>query len=1748
MRRLVLSLSVAVCLFAGPVLAQQKSYVREDLASSVVRLEESIRKGFSTLLQGRTGPQLRQEAAQTLPRDARRAYTVYALAIAADAGSGAAWLGLSKAALEMEPRDGNERYRLREQAAGAAYKAYQLAQTRPEEAAALAQVAAAAERGEQWRVALDAYRNALERQDMADVRRTYQELRAKRGFRVNPDEPYKVDSDAASPRVCVQFTEALQRGKVDFAPFVAVSGASNIAVTGEDRQLCVDGLKHGERYTVMVRQGLPSEVGENLLKTADFEIYVRDRSPQVRFTGRNYVLPRVGQEGIPVVSVNTKTVNVTIARIGDRSLLPTVRGEGFMGQIDASLARKIARETGFRVWSGTLDVTPEQNREVTTAFPILDAVKTLEPGVYVMTASAEDKKRASSGEDEDSYETLATQWFIVSDLGLTAVSARDGVHVFARSLASAKAVAGLSVKLVAKNNEVLAEVRTDSAGHAVFDPGLARGTDGVAPGMVVASDGKGDYGFLDLQQAAFDLTDRGVKGRAAPGALDAFVFAERGVYRSGETVQLTTLLRDSAGKAVSGLPLTLVVQRPDGVEYKRVRVEDQGLGGRATSLALLSGAARGSWRVKLYADPKGAPIGETAFMVEDYVPERLALDLKPGEASLKAGQPAEIAVAADYLYGAPGAGLEVSGEVAVKLADKGTVPGHADYQFGLDDEPFENASQEIEDKGTTDARGKVTMIVPLPEANAPRALEARITLRVGESGGRAVERSVTLPIQPSGPVLAIRKLFKDEALSEGAMAEFDLLALAPEGRRLSRPNVVWTLSRVERRYQWFFKDGSWAFEAIKSTRKVQDGRISLAGETAGRIAVPVDYGQYRLEARDEGGGILPVSLSFSVGWSGEGTAATPDMLETQIDKARYGAGETMTIRLGPKFAGTATVLIAGDTVSETRLIEVGREGASLTLPVKAEWGSGAYVVALAHRPLDQAARRMPGRSLGLAWFGIDGEGRKIDVAVGTPERVRPRGPLDIPLTLTGLKAGEEAFVTVAAVDVGILNLTRYQLPDVTGHVFGQKQLSAELRDLYGYLIDGMQGTRGAIRAGGDAAAAKLDGAPPTQEPLARYSGVVKVGADGKATVSFDLPAFNGTARVMVAAWSASGVGQAQKDVIVRDPVVVAGTLPRFLNIGDQSRIHLQIDNLEGKAGQYTLDLDVHGPVVVAAEATRRVVTLQPGGKTALTIPVKAGGIGTAKLDLRMTGPEVDVSQSFNLTVLPGTAEIFHRTVRSLDAKQAVTLTSDLLGEFMPGTGMLSVAVSTFGGFDVPALLASLDRYPYGCTEQTVSRAMPLLYLSRLSRAGADTLAVPGDLNATIQTAIDKVLTRQTASGGFGLWSADGAEDMWLDAFVADFLTRAREQKFVVPQKAFDITLDRMRNLVANTSDVKDGGSDLAYAAYVLARNGRPVMNDLKYLADTKLDDFTTPLARAQLAAALALLGDRGRAGSVFTSAAGQLQAAKAEMISRADYGSKLRDGAGLLALAAEANAGREVIQRAAAIVSDARGATRFTSTQENTWMVLAAQALVSDAEGVSLSLNGQAHRGPLYRSYLARRLDGAPLMITNTGEAPVQLVVSASGHPLAQEPALASGFALERTMHKLDGTKIDGTSFRQNDRMVVVLKVTEPEAKFGRLLLVDLLPAGLEIDNPALVESGALSGFDWLKREVEPATTEFRDDRFVAAFNRSGSGKATYSVAYVVRAVAPGEYVQPPAVIEDMYRPERFGRTGYRTITVAPAR
>ena len=649
-----------------------------------------------------------------------------------------------------------------------------------------------------------------------------------------------------------------------------------------------------------------------------------------------------------------------------------------------------------------------------------------------------------------------------------------------------------------------------------------------------------------------------------PAGLDAFVYTERGVYRSGETVQVTTLLRDGQGIAALNVPLTLVVERPDGVEYRRSVVPDQGVGGRALAVTLVSTAPTGTWRVRAFADPKRPPVGEATFMVEDYVPDRLEFELASNAKGMSRKSPAEITVDGRYLYGAPAGKLELEGEVVVSPATER--PGFARYQFGLADEDVETVRQPLDNLPDTDENGKARLALTLEKQPATtRPLEAQVIVRMAEPGGRAVERKLTLPVIPDGPMIGVKPLFSGRSLGEGENAAFDVVLASPDGTSLAGNGLRYELLKIETKYQWYRRDGAWDFEPTKSTKRVADGQLDVAADKPGRVSVPVQWGRYRLEvsSADRNGPVT--SIDFDAGWYAEASADTPDLLEIALDKPEYVAGDNMTVAVTARTAGKVTLNVIGDRLVSTVTQDVTAGTARLRVPVGNDWGSGAYVVATLRRPLDARAERMPGRAIGVQWFSINRKARTLALEMPLPDLLRPNSALRIPVKVGGLAPGEEARIVVAAVDVGILNLTNYKPPAPDDYYLGQRRLTADIRDLYGQLIDGMQGARGQIRTGGDAGGGELQGSPPTQKPLALYSGIVAVKPDGTAEVLFDIPDFAGTARVMAVAWSKDKVGRAVGDLTIRDPVVLTATLPRFLLSGDRGTMHLDLDNVAGQA-------------------------------------------------------------------------------------------------------------------------------------------------------------------------------------------------------------------------------------------------------------------------------------------------------------------------------------------------------------------------------------------------------------------------------------------------------------------------------------------------------------------------------------------------------------------------------------------------------
>ena len=1555
----------------------------------------------------------------------------------------------------------------------------------------------------------------------------------------------EIDTSKAQAEACLVFTHDLDAsGKTHYEDYLAIDPQTRIAVRVTGSRLCMAGLVFNATYSVELKTGLPSARGEKLDSPETVAVELRDRPPLVRFSG-GILLPRENADGVPVTTVNIAKLKLKILRVGDRLLAKLETGVLDQTALYSYDATQIENEQSSIVWTGEMDVASAKNDAATTLIPFRQAVKNQAPGAYLIIATDAAKAQTS---DFD-YSSMAAQWVIDSDIGLTSFKGGEGVNsngltVFARAFSNVRPLSGIKLTLIARNNNILASVETDGSGRADFDPGFFRASGGDEPVAVMAYGAKGDFTFLDLRRPVFDLTDRGVGGRAAPGPVDAFVYTERGVYRPGEMIDAVAMLRDASGHAISSAPLTLVATRPDGVEFRRLTVPaaSLSLGAWHWPVQLTRTAPQGRWQIAAYIDPKAPPVGRVAFDVADFVPQRLKLTLTPQQKLLVPGTDIAVRIESRFLYGAAASGLGGEGDARITKNDD-PFPAFPGFKFGRDNEPFDDAQVKFT-VPMTDAAGLTTATASLgdlPDVSLP--LKAEIALSIYEPGGRATTDNLTLPIRTRDVWLGLRPDFDGGSVNENAKAGFTAIALDGEGRRIARKAVHYEWVREETYYSWYQKDGEWKYEANLRTRIVSGGTIDIAQANPSALAENLPWGQYRLTLTDAGSG-ASTSIGFWSGWAGASAGDRPDRVAVIADKQAYKPGETAHIKIAPQSDGQALVIVAGEKLYSSRLVSVPAGGTSIDVDVSGDWGAGAYVLVTHYRPLNAAETHAPVRSVGLVWLGVDQSARTLTANLGGPQKMVPRTTLSVPVSVTGLSSGEEAYVAIAAVDEGILQLTDYKSPAPADYYFGKRRLGVGMRDDYGRLIQVEKGPLGVMRSGGDGFGGRTLAVVPTIT-VAMFSGPVKL-VDGKATISFAVPDFNGEVRLMAVVWSKDKVGSAARPVTVRDAVVGEVVLPRFLAPGDVSSAALNLNNVEGAAGNYTATLTGSGAVSIPGIVAQTTITraLKVGERALLPVPLQGNVEGIGTVSLALTGPNgFSVKRSWQIEVRPSQLPISREDVAAIAPGASWTPTADIASDVTPSTAALSIAVSNTKSYaDVVSQLRWLDKYPLGCLEQTTSRAMPLLLFNDLARQAG--LPQDAGLRVRIQDAVDRVLDMQNDGGGFGLWGPGGEAETWLSAFAMDFLYQAKARKFVVPDEGLTRGARFLQKLAAMDSE---DDAMRAYSFYVLSREGLANLSDLRYFSDVRTGMMSNAIAPALIGAALNAAGDKARANAGFQRARQIAVTANPVAYRTGEYGSLLRDVAGATALAAEAG-------QADIIPALLRRADGFnmrlsdTTTQEKAWMLRAAYELGKARAPLTIDVNGAraaVNNGAVRVTPSLADL-GKGLAIHNAGSAPVWRTVSVQGTPSQPLPAAASGLTLEKTFWTLDGQPADVATLKQNDRVVIVLTGRMDNNFYHRMAVIDLLPAGLEIETTLSGEEGKV--YPFLGTLTETSASEARDDRYVAAFDigsqyrppadaKKPEPQPQFHLAYIARAVAAGHFAMPAAQMADMYAPAIMART-----------
>jgi uncharacterized protein YfaS (alpha-2-macroglobulin family) len=1584
----------------------------------------------------------------------------------------------------------------------------------------------------------------------------------------------RVDTSAASPLACIQMSRPLDPSK-PYGDFVLLSPAADHApaIRVKDDELCLGGLGFSDRRITLLK-GFPARGGETLTANADVDFTFGDKPPYVGFAGDGVILPRTESDGVGIETINVSRLSIEVWRAPDRNLVrrsiaasdPTPEGEE-PDNYDDSAPDPEARV----VWKGQVAVKGDPGQRVVTVFPLGAVLHEMRPGGYVIKARDISGGRAlkTPGNEDDpdaAKPAQARRWVIFTDMALTAYDGADGLDVVVRSLQTAKLIGGTKVALMAADGESLAAADADGQGRVHFAKTLLQGKGSSQAKMLMAYGDKGDLAILDLERPPVDLSSRGTAGREDTGGeaatagrtltapIDGFVYADRGIYRPGETIHLGALLRDREAKAVKDRKGALVIKRPSGVEFQRLAFAPSDLGAVTRDVVLPKTAPRGRWQAELMIEGIDQPVGSMAFSVEDFAPQRLAVTADGNAAKpVGVGESRRVDIQARFLYGAIGAGLQTQAEARLRT-DPNPFPQYKDYRWGDALKPFEEKLVDL-GNSVTDGEGKAFALVDASAgAQAKAPLQAAVAVSVFEPGGRPVRESLMLKVRPLPLYLGVKIDQGDIAFGQSAPVNLDLIAVDAQGARIAAPGVTWSLISENWDYDWFQQDGRWQWRRTSRDVMVGTGSLDIGASGPARLAKRLGAGDYRIVLDGPSG--AHTTLRFSAGWGGPAKESdAPDTVRVSTGGETYAQGDTVEVAIKGPYGGEAQVAVATDRLIDFKTATLGAGGGSVKLKTSAAWGGGAYVLVTIIQPRDPGVTPKPRRALGLIYVPLDPKGRKLTVTLGTASQLRSAAPIDVPVTVAGLGLGQKAHVTIAAVDEGILRLTKFEAPDPVKWYFGKRALTLDYRDDYGRLLDPNLGAAANVDFGGD----QIGGEGLTVTPIrtvAMWSGVVDTGYDGKAVVHLPAADFNGQVRVMAVAWTDGAVGSGQSDITVREPVVAELSLPRFLSPGDKAFATIELHNLEGKIGDYIAQVTgANGPIALFKQAFMLMLGQRTVARAPIAAPVSAG---VGQVVFRVDGPGGFLAtRTYPIQTRTGWSPITRATSEPQAPGAVFTPSPELMRGLAAGSVALQVSYSPFQGFDPAAVAAALSRYPYGCSEQLVSTAYPLLYSSQVGTVAKVNPAALGP-------AIGQLMDRQSLDGAFGLWRVgDGEADPWLGAYITDFLIQAKAAGAPVPQAGVDRALAAMRQIskpegwspvsyrldypktwfvsedAAKQATARMRSRAAAYALYDLAEGGQGDLPRLRWFHDVQFKSEPSPLARAQIGAALAMMGDRARAHSAFQQASQALGFREPQD----DYQSPLRDLAAVIALAYQAGE----VDIAHGLQSRLSGTMRdidSLNTQEQARLLQAASYMLKASSPASIAASGAnplAGAGGTPRWAVGRLADAR---FVNTGRGPIWRTVTVTGSPIAPPMAQAEGVTVTKRLLGFTGQPVLAANLKQGDRVIVLISGMSRQSRTVSLVINDPLPGGFEIETQLGPDDAQSGPFKFLGKLSEPSVQESRDDRYVAAMTLEG-GKP-YTLAYVARAVTPGDFFLPGAEARDMYHPAVFARSAPARAVIAP--
>jgi uncharacterized protein YfaS (alpha-2-macroglobulin family) len=1501
-------------------------------------------------------------------------------------------------------------------------------------------------------------------------------------------------------------------------------------------------------YTVTISSGLVSLSGRVLSEHYRGTLVIPDLSPSVQFDDPGMYLPRHGLQSVALSTVNVDEVDIAVYQVFRNNLTPlfSFTAPGAYG-FESDLER-----TGRLIESRTVKTGAAPNTEHVLHIDLSRYDSSEYSGVYGVVIRDRNRRWLTD-----------SRLIVSSDLGITFKAGAGDLLAFVCSIKTLEPVEGSTVSVMSSNNQLIASAVTDRMGIARFGdlrPVLSQ----FEPYIVTVERG-GDFSFLPLGTTQTDLVEFDTSGRdVLQQGYETFLYMDRELFRPGDEAHIAGFVRGPKLSVPQPLPARLVVHDPGGDIFREFPILTGDLGSFELALDIPSYAMTGEYSVSLLIADRET--GHCKFMVEEFMPERIKVGVRPDFDTYLLGDTALIEVSAESLLGTavPGRDAELSILLRPSVF---TAEGYTSYCF-TDNLREYSQSKEIIASGVLSEDGIWRHSHEFTDPHEPpSSLEVEFRATVTEIGGRASHARAYATYHPYGWYVGL-KLGSGEFVELDEPIAVNCVAVDPGGQPVADASLRVEVYTVQ--YSTIYhrgEDGRYHFETRRQEEKVFEDLITPGPDgTAELKYIAERYGRHRVVVSDasmENGHRASAEFYATDGrlgawgpWSG----ASPDELVLEPDQISYTPGGTAVIRLTSPFAGKALITIERERVLDAFARDVPEGISEISIPIEAEYVPNVYVTAQVIRSPEGLDRHAAVKAFGTVSVPVEASGNKLSATLSAPEVIRPGRPFTVEVQVDrgacapGVSTGPTV-VTLAAVDEGICQITGYDVPSPFGFFYGKKRLSVSTYDLYRLLLSEPRPITGSSSPGGDLFESALyygqrhlDPISARRvEPVSLWSGLVNTDAEGKASVTLGVPEFSGTLRLMAVAASGSAFGSCSTTAIVEDEVVVTMTLPRFASTGDSFTIPVSVRNATGSDGVFSVGVSVSGALELTTSSSYQLA-LRNNEEAVVSFAAAAKAApGTATIRVTATGNGAESCSAVELPVRPAVPFMTEVGTGSVTPGEPVALKADT--QFVQGTSSYSLTIGPLPTAQLGSALQYLVQYPYGCLEQTVSSCFPLLYYRELA-AQTDPRMSLTDVSYFVDKGIDKIESMQLSDGSFRFWPGSFDRSLWSSIYASHFLIEAKNAGYQVSERVYDRMIAHLQALANRNPADSEETECRIYALYVLSLAGKPSLGNLAYLKKS-VPEGLPAFSRAQLAAALALAGDREGARQV---APDKMDAVPVAAQTGSTFRSPARDDAVMLHALVSVDPENPAVYALSKRIIEAMDLDgTWGTTQRTSFALLALGKAASVYEPSSYTGTVSVDGSPIAEfdsssetavdlSAFASALSAGRVTLGISGNGTAYYALTASGVPLSPTEISESdrGIRVRRELLDRDGNPVDLDNIHQGDVVIAHIAVSPEVENLENVVIVDMLPAGLEIENPRLGRDVYLP---WAETDsLTPDYMDVRDDRMILFTDFYWTGE--YHFYYALRAVTEGSFVLPPIKAECMYDPAVYSMSGQGSVRV----